>query len=776
MEFWRKLFDTTDFPPRWHCGVWTDGHDWLHILYDLGIWSAYFAIPGILAYFAWRRQDLPFRKIFLLFGAFILLCGTTHLMEAIIFWQPVYRLAGVIKLATAVVSWATVIALVPIIPRVLAMRSPEELEKIVALRNDELSRERDWFATTLASIGDGVITTDVNGLVVTMNGVAETLTGWKEKDAKGIPLTSVFQIVNESSREKVENPAVRALHEGRVVGLANHTVLIAKDGTERNIDDSAAPIKNSSGETSGAVLVFRDITERFKSQEALRRSESQFIQLADAIPQLAWMARPDGHIDWYNSRWYEYTGTNFEKMQGWGWQSVHKPSTLPQVMENWKASLESGQPFDMTFPLRGADGTYRPFLTRVMPFRDEQGHIVRWFGTNTDVSEQLQTQEELRELAARLSEADRRKNEFLATLAHELRNPLAPIRTGLEVMKRTKDDPAIIEEVRQTMERQTVQLISLVDDLLDVSRITRGKLELRKFTVPLADVVQSAVEASRPFIDEANHDLTVNLPGEPITLDGDPHRLAQVLSNLLNNAAKYTPEGGKIRLTAERHDGEVVIAVQDTGIGIPPELQVSIFDMFSQIDQPIEKTYTGLGIGLTLVKSLVAMHGGSVEVSSEGRNRGSEFRVRLPIVEGDAAQPHDQQAEQSRTATAHVSRKVLVVDDNQAAADMLALVVKSQGYEVRTARDGHEAVEMAAEFRPHVVLMDLGMPRMSGYEAARVIRQQPGSDEILLVALTGWGQEEDKQRTKDAGFDHHLVKPAEPAELQRLLERPIRGG
>jgi CheY-like chemotaxis protein len=335
-------------------------------------------------------------------------------------------------------------------------------------------------------------------------------------------------------------------------------------------------------------------------------------------------------------------------------------------------------------------------------------------------------------------------------------------------MKLATDDPALLEEVRATMVRQVQQLVTLVDDLLDVSRITQGKLHLRKCRVELADVVQSAVEAVRPFIDEAGHRLSVSLPPQSVWLDADPHRLAQILSNLLSNSSKYTPEGGRIELTAERQGSDVVVSVRDTGIGIPADMLGRIFEMFTQVDRSLEKGYTGLGIGLTLVKRLVEMHGGTIAAHSEGAGNGSVFTLRLPVLIG--APPDQPLAALPDHMTARVARRrVLVVDDNTAAADMLSRVVRMLGHEVRTAGDGQEAVHLAAEFRPDVVLMDLGMPVMNGFEAARHIREQPWGRDIFLIALTGWGQDEDRRRTQEVGFDRHLVKPADPAELQRLL-------
>ncbi len=514
----------------------------------------------------------------------------------------------------------------------------------------------------------------------------------------------------------------------------------------------------------GAVCYYFDTTRLQQAAQALRDSEERFRMLADNMDQLAWTCDELGNVTWYNQRWLDYTGLTFEEMRDWGWKAVHHPDHVDRVVASVTHSRNSGEVWDDTFPLRGRDGEYRWFLSRAIPIRDADGNIVRWFGTNTDVTE-------LRALQESLRDADRRKDEFLATLAHELRNPLAPIRTGLELMRLIQDEPEAMEETRATMERQTQQLITLVDDLLDVSRITRGKLDLRKCRVSLSDVIQSAVEASRPFIDDAGHQLTVVPCDSQIHLDADPHRLAQVVSNLLNNASKYTPDGGRIRLSCESSNGSVAISVEDNGIGIPADMRDCIFEMFAQIDRPMEKGYTGLGIGLTLVKRLVEMHGGSIDVHSEGAGQGSRFRVTLPIVQEPAVVPDEPVTAPEGEGT---GLRVLVVDDSQPAADMLGKVVRMLGNEVRIAYDGLQAVEAAAEYRPDIILMDLGMPRMTGYEAARRIREYAWGGDITMVALTGWGQESDRQRTADAGFDRHLVKPADPAQLQRLFSESAR--
>ena len=366
-----------------------------------------------------------------------------------------------------------------------------------------------------------------------------------------------------------------------------------------------------------------------------------------------------------------------------------------------------------------------------------------------------------------LRAADRRKDEFLATLAHELRNPLAPIRTGLEVMRMAGDNPAAIARVRSTMERQVEQLVTLVNDLLDVSRITRGKLQLRKTRVELAEVVRSAMEASQPVISEGNHRLTLVMPGQPVFIEADPHRLAQVISNLLNNAAKYTDVPGEISLEVESGDSEVTVKVRDSGIGIPAGMLDKIFDMFTQIDSPGGGDYGGLGIGLTLVKSLVEMHGGIVRAESAGARHGSTFSFRLPVLADSS--PKEQGLPDACNGKG-VCRRVLVVDDNEAAAETLAMVVELMGHEVKIGRNGKEGLELAEVFLPQVVFMDLGMPVMDGWETTRRLRREEWGKKILVVALTGWGQEEDRRKTKEAGFDHHLVKPANPAAIRELLE------
>ncbi len=380
-----------------------------------------------------------------------------------------------------------------------------------------------------------------------------------------------------------------------------------------------------------------------------------------------------------------------------------------------------------------------------------------------------ESQKALRASEERLREQDRRKDEFLATLAHELRNPLAPIRNGLYLMKLGLSDAATLEQARAIMDRQVHHMVRLVDDLMDVARISRNKIELRRELIDLDSIIRNALETSRPLIETGGHQLQVSLPSKPILLNADPVRLAQAFSNLLNNAAKYSERGGQIMMSAERQGDEVVLSIRDQGIGIRSEELPHIFDMFVQMDHSTERSQGGLGIGLTLVKRLIEMHGGTVEARSEGLGRGSEFLVRLPFAVTKSLADEQQPGIGDYAKRYLPARRILVVDDNVDAAESMAMMLRLLGHEVSTAHDGVAAIDMVEKLRPEVALLDLGMPKLDGYDAARHIRQQTSGKDVLLVAVTGWGQDEDRRRTKEAGFNLHLVKPIDLAALEKLL-------
>jgi signal transduction histidine kinase/CheY-like chemotaxis protein len=497
-------------------------------------------------------------------------------------------------------------------------------------------------------------------------------------------------------------------------------------------------------------------------------SETEFRRLLERLPAGAYTCDTDGLITYFNQHAVDLWGRepklndpldrfcgSFRLFASDGAPLRHDKCWMALALHTAKGY--NGQEIIIERP----DGQRLTVLAHANPIRDESGKLIGAVNVLVDISDRKRIEDALRE-------ADRSKNEFLATLAHELRNPLAPLRNAVQVLRMQDTHSPDAQWAIEVIERQTQQMTRLVDDLLDVSRITRNRLELRRERVALENVLRVAVETSRPLIDAAGHELTLKLPDQPLYLDADLTRLAQVVSNLLNNAAKYTEHRGHITLNAERQGSDAVIAVRDDGVGIPAEMLSRIFDMFTQVDHSVSRSQGGLGIGLTLVKRLVELHGGSIEAFSDGPGKGSEFVLRLPVLIESPQRLDPASRDDGRTHAAS-SLRVLVVDDSRDSANTMAMLLRITGNTVRTAYDGEEAVAAAAEFKPDVVLLDIGMPKVNGYEAAEHLRRQRGGDSVVLIALTGWGQEDDKQRSKEAGFDHHMVKPVEPKALLQLL-------
>ncbi|MEX0702547.1 MAG: ATP-binding protein [Planctomycetales bacterium] len=924
----------------------------------------------------------------------------------------------------------------------------------------QFADERERFFVTLSSIGDGVIATDAEGRVTFVNAVAADLIGWRPDDAAGRPIESVFRIFNEQTREAAENPAAKALRLGRVVGLANHTLLVARDGAERAIDDSAAPIRDKDGRTIGVILVFRDVgkarrlkRERDRLAAIVESSEDAVLGMTFELVATHWnegarnlfgftadevIGRPlaetilpedrvdelravhervrrgkrvdpfetvrtcqdgrridvsirispirdeDGRIvgasaidrDITNQKESERTLSEGEerlrlaleagRMGTWQWsvasgeviwspglerihgrevgtfagtfeayqQDIH-PEDRDRVLDTIRRSIEERREHHLEYRIVWPDGSVHWLEARGKLFLDDQGRPQKLLGVCADVSEakrheailrfladaskslsalvdyrstlqsvarlavpdfadwcavdilddegrverlavahvdpekvefakrlqeeypsdpdaprgvhhvlrtgepefvaeiddelvrqaaqdeeQLQIIRELglasyiavplkahdrtlgvltfvtaesgrryrpddlavaEDLARRATiaienarlyqevrEAGRRKDEFLAMLAHELRNPLAPIRSGLDILGM---EPNGQQETVELMQQQVEHLVRLVDDLLDVSRIMRGKVELRRQPTRIATIVQRAAEAVQWSIESQEQELTLDIPDDTIVVDADPVRLVQVIENLLNNASKYTDRGGHISVSAERRGGTVAVRVRDDGIGIDPELLPRIFDLFTQSTRSLDRAQGGLGIGLTLVRSLVEGHGGHVAAHSAGAGTGSEFVVTLPISD---AVPLPEGAAPGPRSTA--TRRVLVVDDNVGAVRMLSLLLQRLGeHEVETAHDGPTALRKLAEFRPEIVLLDIGLPGMDGYEVAARVRGNPEFDDVLLVALTGYGQDEDRRKSRRVGFDEHLVKPPALDQIAQILTRTAPG-
>jgi PAS domain S-box-containing protein len=777
-------------------------------------------------------------------------------------------------------------------------REVQEARSILTNRTRELTQQREWYEVTLQSIGDAVITTDSQSHVTFLNPVAEKLTGWLQKEANGRPLAEIFNIINEDSRQPAENPVHKVLKTGAIQGLANHTALISRDGTEISIEDSAAPIRDHRGNFAGAIMVFHDVTVQRRAERALRASEARMraifrhtaigIALADQsgrfeecnpaiceilgysadelrhraffdlshpedqpavqekVRQLLQGAtdhfalehrhiRKDGQVIWGNS-----TVTVLRRDDGGPAQFIvivenvterrknaETRARLAAVVESsddaiitknldgiitswnpgakivfgYDAHETIGKSVTMLIPpdqqdeepqilarlrrgekidhyetrRRRKDGTIITVSLSVSPLKDADGRIIgaskiaRDITRNARLYEAAQREIERRELAeAELREGDRRKDEFLATLAHELRNPLAPIRQAALISTSPGASDSQRRWSHEVIARQVRNMSLLLEDLLDISRVTRGTLSLRTEATDLLSIIEVAVETARPLIDDRRHELSIDLPAETVGFVADPLRLSQVVSNLLTNAAKYTDPGGKIALTARADAREVAISVADNGIGIPPAALPNIFKMFSQLADAKNRAQGGLGIGLALAKGLIDLHRGSLTAESAGPGRGSRFTVTIPRI-GAEATPGRDDPESNLAFSGVGARRVVIADDNRDAADSLAMLVGIEGHGVTVVHDGAAAIDAIRRLKPDVAILDIGMPRLDGYEVARQVRADPSLPRVKLVALTGWGHEQDRARAMEAGFDMHMTKPVEPQHIIELL-------
>ena len=557
--------------------------------------------------------------------------------------------------------------------------------------------------------------------------------------------------------EKMQRQIQQVIQTG--ITLSDETPYTGANGEEGFYQYIFSPVVGPDGKIDAVAGSTRDVTERKKNEEALRNSEERYRTLFNAMDQgfcvIEMLYDERGEPNDY--RFLEVNPA-FEKHTGLVNASGRRIREFaPNHETHW---------FE-TYGKIAATGDGMRFVNVALELRQrwydvysfrlggpESRRIAIFF---SDITEHRRNEEQRRD-------ADRRKDDFLATLAHELRNPLAPLRTGLQVMKLSANNAEVIEQNREMMERQLAQMVRLIDDLLDISRISRGKIELQKQPLELATILRNGIETARPMIDQAGHRLKVQIPLESIVVFGDAIRLSQIFSNLLNNAAKFTERGGQISLNAEREGDSAVVRIKDNGIGIPTHVLTDIFEMFMQLDRSLDKSQGGLGVGLSLVRGLVQMHGGRVEARSEGVGKGSEFIVRLPLQQtGTLVAPEKNIP--AETTPSESGRRILVVDDNRDNTEALALLLQLAGYKTAVALDGSKALEMVESWRPDIVLLDIGMPQLDGYEVCRRIRQQPRGKEIVLIAQTGWGAETDRQRTKEAGFDAHLVKPVDPDVL-----------
>ena len=504
----------------------------------------------------------------------------------------------------------------------------------------------------------------------------------------------------------------------------------------------------------------RTASERLRGEVALRESEAKFRTIADALPQMVWSTLADGYHDYYNEQWYSFTGVAWGSTDGDGWNDIFHPDDQERSRSAWQTSLDTGNTYEIQYRLRHHSGLYRWVLGRALPVRNEYKRIIRWMGTCTDIHDQKLAEDELRQAA-------RRKDEFLAMLAHELRNPLAPISSAAQLLTIANGDQQRVKKSGEIILRQVRHLTDLVDDLLDVSRVTRGLVQIEKTELDLKEVLHSAIEQARPLIEARQHALNIDITDAPTAVSGDKTRLVQVVVNLLNNAAKYTPQGGQITLSLSADEREACIMVADNGSGISPTLLPYVFDLFVQAERTPDRAQGGLGLGLALVKRIAALHEGSVHALSEGPGQGSSFMMIIPLLT-EGAQAHIQAAPAAGAGAAGPAR-VLIVDDHVDGLQMLSALLTAQGHQVTMAQDGAGALKEAALAAFDVYILDIGLPDIDGYQLARQLRMTASGEHALMIALTGYGQAHDRVLSKAAGFDQHFVKPVDSTVLAELL-------
>jgi PAS domain S-box-containing protein len=540
------------------------------------------------------------------------------------------------------------------------------------------------------------------------------------------------------------------------------------DGEYRWLKSIAEPYYEADGRFVGYIGSSFDITDVKRAEEALRRSQAWFEQLANAVPTIVWVTEPDGRCTFLSRRWYEFTGQTQEQALDSGWLGAVHPEDRPTAQARFRVALERREAFELDYRLRRADGGWRWCIDMGVPRIGEDGAFLGHVGNVIDITERKLAELTNADLTRALQGVDQRKNEFLATLAHELRNPLAPLRTGLYIVRRAPGSEAAGKAL-QMMERQVEHMVRLIDDLMDVSRIARQRLELRRKRLDLRTVVDSAAEAQAGAFEARGQTLSVSLPPQPLWAEADDVRIAQVVSNLLTNASKYSSPGSEVQLSLQRAAGSALIEVKDEGIGIAPQHLEAVFDMFASLDQQDGRVQSGLGIGLALTRRLVEMHGGRVWAESAGQGQGSSFFVELLLAQAEPSDGAPRTGPKTSGTPPARPRRVLIADDNVEAAQALGTALAMAGHQVRTASDGEGALQAAASFTPDVVVLDIGMPGLSSYDVARRLRQEPSLCAAYLVALTGWGSREDQQRALQAGFDVYVTKPASAEHIEHLI-------
>ncbi len=921
-NFFSKLFDTSDYPARWTCGNWSTGEGWLHILSDLGVWSAYLAIPLVLVFFWRQRKDLPFRRIFLLFGAFILLCGTTHLMDAVIFWWPAYRLAGLIKFFTAVISWATVIALFSVLPGALKMRSPEELEREVEARKlaeadlklanaaleerveqrtAELSKaaiDSNRLAAIITSSADAIISKDLNGVITSWNAGAQQIFGYTAEDIIGASGTKLIPADRQDEEERI-------LAQIRVGESAEHTETLhqTKDGRLIHVSVTASPIKDATGKVIGVSKVARDITGRKLAEDELRESNQRFrgtfenaaVGIAHMDPAGAWLRvnericqivgygreelltktfkeithaedldadlsqlksllagetdsytmekrylRKDGSLIWgnltvscsrnaegkveyliavvddisrrkqgetelresderfrvlfdsapmaafscdrnaviqdFNRRAVELWGRepvpgvdrHFGSLKLWTMDGMELPLSQSPIAEVLRTGIPA---FNVEVFIQRPDESLLPVVVNYAPLKDAEGAITGAITTFFDTVGLKRAEEQLREAKEAAEAANRSKDRFLAVLSHELRTPLTPVLMTVAALER---DSELRPEVREdmTMIRRNIETeTKLIDDLLDVSRIASGKLELRIELLELNGAILHVCSICRPQLTGQAIQLTFNLAENAGFIYADPSRIQQVIWNVLKNAVKFTPRNGSIHVASKRlSPTRVEVRITDNGAGIPPEVLPRIFDAFEQGHTSITRQFGGLGLGLAISKALIELHGGSIRADSPGIGCGATFIIEVPATPLTVVAASDQPAAVQPVGT--TALRLLVVEDHADTSRALKTLLSQEGFTVTTAGDVASALALARSETFDFLVSDLGLPDATGYE---LMEQMQGIQPLRGIAMSGYGMEEDVRKSMQSGFCEHLVKPIKIPELLAAIQRLSAG-
>jgi PAS domain S-box-containing protein len=800
------LSSVEGFMPHGMCLLWQPNLLLMHVISDGLIAFSYYSIPVALIYFVVKRKDLSFRWLFVLFGLFILACGTTHLFKIWTIWHPDYFIEGLSKVVTAAISITTAIMIWPFIPIALKLPSPKALANANALLQEEVlekqkhenevkllnevlekkveertqalieanrklrqeikERQQAEYAlqdseeqlnAIVESAADGIITIDQMGTIESVNVAIESIFGYSKAELSG---QDVACLIPGPDHDRHADYLAKYRETGvkKMINTRREAKGLHKDGHEFPLDIAVTEFYRNGQYFFTAII--RDITERKQVEHALRESRENFIR-AQEVGILGWWRMDTvNNVLTFSDESYRIFGLPVGAPLTYeSFLSTLHPDERENVQASWAAALK-GENYDIEYRII-ANHAIKWVRAKCYLEFNEEGSLLGGFGIVQDVTERKQAE-------IGLQEADRQKNEFLAMLGHELRNPLTPISNIAQTLGKIPLSEAAMTKASEMLNRNVNHITRLVDDLLDVSRITRGLVELERHLIELGKLIEDTAESIQPQINSKQQTLKLHLPLQPIYVNGDLVRLNQVFNNLLINASKYTRKGGRIDLRANIENQSVVVRVQDNGMGIKPELLPHIFNLFTQGERGLARSEGGLGLGLTLVKKLVDMHGGEVTAYSRGANQGSEFVVKLPTLVDASAEAETAPSSEFNEAIGQGLR-ILMIDDNEDVMDSISSWLEREGHQVKTANTGEKGILIAQSFIPDIILLDIGLPEMDGYQVAKKLREQSGSRKAKIVAISGYSLGQDHFGKVEADFDNYLLKPPKLNELQSLI-------